>query len=205
MCQMICESTSDKAKQSCILSNIPDRRFADFSSYFGMWSCAMKSISFTLWILYSDKELYRLSSVSSPARDTYQPLVPVLWLTMWGQIRFCFLFPMIFSLRSGDQPTTNNQHNEQVKLLNSVIENIYLPFFSTYITGPVVIIITSRRLLASKFLSFLIQHIINSNFFSFSSRTLLRQIKTVVKSHRLVTDHNHRLFIFSQFSEWHNI
>ncbi|CAF1004233.1 unnamed protein product [Adineta ricciae] len=63
MCQMICESISDKAKRSRILSNIPDRRFADFSSYF-------------------DQELYRLSSVAPPTRDTYQPLIPVLWSTM---------------------------------------------------------------------------------------------------------------------------
>ncbi|CAF1258225.1 unnamed protein product [Adineta ricciae] len=63
MCSMICESISDKAKRSRILSNIADRRFADFSSYF-------------------DQELYRLSSVAPPTRDTYQPLIPVLWSTM---------------------------------------------------------------------------------------------------------------------------
>ncbi|UJR26645.1 hypothetical protein I4U23_007962 [Adineta vaga] len=63
MCRMICESITEKAKRSRILSTISDRNFYDFSTYF-------------------NKELYRLSSVAPPTKETYKPLIPVLWSTM---------------------------------------------------------------------------------------------------------------------------
>ncbi|CAF3504976.1 unnamed protein product [Adineta steineri] len=63
MCGMIFESKSEKAKISRIVSNIPNRSFFDFSLYF-------------------DDELYRLSSDTSPIKQTYKPLIPVLWSTM---------------------------------------------------------------------------------------------------------------------------
>ncbi|CAF0873749.1 unnamed protein product [Adineta steineri] len=63
MCRLICESMSDKIKPAKVLSTMSPRIFTDFQWYF-------------------HEELYRLNKMSLPSSDSYDPLLPILWMTM---------------------------------------------------------------------------------------------------------------------------
>lgn len=63
MCRFICESLGEKTKQASVLSIMSTRNFSDFHWYF-------------------HDELYRLNKMSLPSTDSYDPLLPVLWMTM---------------------------------------------------------------------------------------------------------------------------
>jgi hypothetical protein len=40
------------------------------------------SYVWNIFILNLDQELYRLNKMSLPSSDTYDPLLPILWMTM---------------------------------------------------------------------------------------------------------------------------
>ncbi|CAF1212523.1 unnamed protein product [Rotaria sordida] len=65
LCRFICESTGDTTKKALVLSTTSSRNFTDFQWYF-------------------HHELHRLNKMASPSSDAYDPLLPILWMTMRG-------------------------------------------------------------------------------------------------------------------------
>ncbi|UJR22440.1 hypothetical protein I4U23_025500 [Adineta vaga] len=63
LCRLICESVNVKTKQATVLSPISLRQFTDFHWYF-------------------HDELYRLNKMTPLDSDAYDPLLPILWMTM---------------------------------------------------------------------------------------------------------------------------
>ncbi|CAF0767474.1 unnamed protein product [Adineta ricciae] len=63
LCRLICESVNQKTKQALVRSTISPRYFKNFQWYF-------------------HDELYRLNKMSPPNSDAYDPLLPILWMTM---------------------------------------------------------------------------------------------------------------------------
>ncbi|CAF1455081.1 unnamed protein product [Rotaria sp. Silwood1] len=63
LCRFICESTGDRTKTAVVLSTTLPRNFTNFQWYF-------------------HNELHRLNKMASPSNDTYDPLLPILWMTM---------------------------------------------------------------------------------------------------------------------------
>ena len=81
LCRFICESLSDKTKPGLVLSTMSPRRFTDFQWYFGESDSVR--VLYTLRFPYHvDEDLYRLNKTTPPSADFYDPLLPVLWMTM---------------------------------------------------------------------------------------------------------------------------
>ena len=78
ICRFICESISDQIKQSSILSTIYPRFFTDFRWYFGKFFPTKAPAS----LRNLDEELYRLNRMAPPTGDVYDPVLPVLWMTL---------------------------------------------------------------------------------------------------------------------------
>lgn len=81
LCRFICESLSNKTKPGLVLSTMSPRRFTDFQWYFGK-SDFMYVFFSILFLCRLDEDLYRLNKTTPPSVDFYDPLLPVLWMTM---------------------------------------------------------------------------------------------------------------------------